>query len=236
MKRYIALIALAILASALTVSAADIESVTLSDILAGIGRARAPVVAGKYVVFTAPGNARYTGIAFDFEEYRQTHPFKRIVRRDADGKPLENTLFYIAEIPPETSEINYRMVVDGLWTTDPLNPSKTYDYENGMTVSKVLVPRYEVFKTSAAPAGLVRFTWEGETGRHIALAGSFNGWDPFMYALEEREPGRYSLELPLPKGTWYYAYFEGTDQLPDLANDNRVYTKDGRVASVITVR
>ena len=66
------------------------------------------------------------------------------------------------------------MVVDGLWTTDPLNPSKTYDYENGMTVSKVLVPRYEVFKTSAAPAGLVRFTWEGETGRHVITSYSIH--------------------------------------------------------------
>lgn len=235
MKRFAALITLAILASALSVAAADIESVTLSDILAGIGRERAPVVAGRFVVFTAKGTARYAGIAFDFEEYRQTHPFKRIIRRDADGKPLENTLFYIAEIPPETGEIRYRMVVDGLWTTDPLNPLRAYDYANGMTVSKVDVPRYEVFKTSAAPSGSVRFTWEGETGRHIALAGSFNGWDPFMYELEEREPGRYSLELPLPKGTWYYAYFEGTDQLPDPANDDRAYTKDGRVASVITV-
>jgi len=236
MKRITSILCALVAAASLGASAAGIESVTLNNLMAGITRAREPVVSGRYIVFTASGDARFTGIAFDFERYRQTHPFQRLVRRDADGKQIENLLFYIAEIPPETSEVRYRMVIDGLWTTDPLNSETAYDFANGMSVSRLPVTPYEVFKTAQRPAGAVRFTWEGQSGKRIGLAGSFNGWDPFMYEMEELEPGKYELDLPLPAGTWYYAYFEGTDQLADPNNDDRAYTRDGRVASVVTVR
>ena len=235
MKRFKSACILLAISATLGLSAAGIESVALNNLMAGITRAREPVVSGRYVVFTAAGNARFAGIAFDFERYGKTHSFQRLIRRDADGETLENLLFFIAEIPPETSEIRYRMVIDGLWTTDPLNAETGYDYANGMSVSRLRVPSYEVFKTAQKPSGCVRFTWEGKSGKRVTLAGTFNGWDPFMYELEEIAPGRYELDLPLPPGTWYYAYFEGTDQLQDPNNDDRVYTKDGRVASVVTV-
>lgn len=223
---------------------ADIEPVAYSNLVAGISRARSPVVSGKYIIFTARGTARYTGISFDHEQYRTVWPFKRIVRkdekgepvRDETGKPLENVLFYIAEVPPETTEIRYRMVIDGLWTTDPLNPSSAYDYANGMMVSTLAVDRYEVFTTSIRKNTGVRFACISEPGKTVRLAGSFNNWDPFMYEMTETKDGYYELALPLPAGTWYYAYFTGTEQIPDSLNPDRVYTKDGRVASVIEVR
>lgn len=127
------------------------------------------------------------------------------------------------------------MVIDGLWTVDPLNEATEYDYDNGMRVSTVAVERYEQFRTKDVSGGLVRFACEARAGSSIRLAGSFNNWDPFMYDMEEIAPGRYEIYLPLPRGTWYYAFFEGMSQIPDAANDERVYTKDGRVASVVRV-
>jgi len=128
------------------------------------------------------------------------------------------------------------MVIDGLWTTDPLNSQTEYDYNNGMMVSALSVDYYEVFQTANVNQGQVRFTYIGDPGNVIDLAGSFNDWDPFMYEMTETSPGKYELVLPLPAGTWYYSYFEGTTQLKDDTNSERVYTKDGRVASVVTVK
>ena len=222
---------------------AGIESITYNNLVAGISRVREPVITGKYIIFTASGSARFTGIAFEHEKYRKTWPFKRIVKKDelglpqkdATGKPVDTILFYIAEIPPDMSEIRYRMVIDGLWTTDPQNTSIVYDYENGMNLSRVAVEKYEIFATSNRNQGQVRFTYEGKSGSTIRLAGTFNSWDPFMYELTETSYGKYELVLPLPAGQWYYAYFEGTTQLRDTTNTERVYTKDGRVASVVIV-
>ncbi|HNQ96878.1 MAG TPA: isoamylase [Treponemataceae bacterium] len=242
MKRIIILICFALCAVAPLV-AAGIEAITYSNLVSTISRVRSPAVSGTYVVYTASGRARHTGIAFEHENYTQVHSFQRLIRKDEFGKPrrtesgkLEDTiLFYIAQIPPQTSAIRYRIVVDGLWTADPENPLQEWDAERGFSVSVLEVDSYEVFKTSNVQSNTVRFTCIAPSGQKVSLAGSFNNWDPFMYEMTETSAGMYELTLPLPRGTWYYAYFQGTTQVPDTTNSDRAYTRDGRVASVITI-
>lgn len=227
----------------LPASGAEIEALTYNNLVSTISRAREPVISGRYIIFTASGQARHAGIAFEHENYTNLRTMRRLIRKDETGSPrrdetgklLETILFYIAEVPPGLGEIKYRMVIDGLWTTDPLNPTTVYDYANGMMVSSLPVEYYETFKTNNVQAGQVRFVCRAKPGSDIRLAGSFNNWDPFMYEMTETSPGEYELQLPLPRGVWYYAYFEGTTQLPDATNPDRVYTKDGRIASVVTV-
>ena len=91
------------------------------------------------------------------------------------------------------------------------------------------------YKTAVENNGRTRFVYQGESGKKIYLAGTFNNWDPFMYSLEEVMPGRYELYLPLPNGVWYYAYFKDGKQIPDTTNREHVYMADGRTASVISV-
>ncbi|HRR01377.1 MAG TPA: isoamylase [Treponemataceae bacterium] len=242
MKRLVVILLATVLTS-LPLSGSDIESVTYTRLVSSISQPDSPVVSGKYVIFTARGDARHAGISFRHENYATIHSLKRIVRRDefglpqkdSAGKPLDTVLFYIAHVPPGTEEIQYRMVINGLWTTDPLNTRTAYDRENRMQVSVLPVERYETFRTDHVKNGEVRFTCTAESGKTIRLAGSFNNWDPFMYVLPEIDPGKYEIILPLPRGTWHYAYFEGTTQLPDYTNPDRVYTRDGRVASVVTI-
>ena len=38
-------------------------------------------------------------------------------------------------------------------------------------------------------------------GSRLGVAGSFNGWDPWRTPLREVEPGRFELDLKLPRGT-----------------------------------
>ena len=245
MKRVSIILAM-VLCSIVPLCGAEIEAITYNALVASISRAREPVVSGKYVIFTASGNARYVAIAFAHENYTKTHTFQRIIHRDElgnpqkdeSGKPLETVLFYIATIPPGTKELRYRMVIDGLWTTDPLNSHTEYDHDNRMDVSILPVDYYEVFNTQPVRTGVVHFSYFAKSGSIIRVAGSFNNWDPFMYELHETIPGsgKYELELSLPPGIWYYAYFEGTTQIPDNTNPDRVYTQDGRIASVITVK
>jgi len=242
MKRlYHTLIAIFLLAA--PAFSAGIEQVTYNNLVALISRVREPVISGKYIIFTAEPEARHVGIAFEHEKYKKIWSYQRIVRRDEFGKPQKDAegnlrkqiLFYITEIPPGMTEIRYRMVIDGLWTTDPLNAGTAYDYDSGMNVSTLSVEYYEIFQTQNVNRGQVRFTCNGSPGSTIRLAGNFNNWDPFMYDMIEFKPGQYELVLPLPEGTWYYAYFEGTSQLPDNTNAERVYTRDGRIASVVVV-
>ncbi len=225
---------------------AQIDSVRYTRLVAEIGEPQPPVVRGRNIIFTASGDARHMAIAFEHEGYAVLHNFMRLLPRGERGatqdpsgarttQRAESTLFYIMEVPEETSEIRYRIVRDGLWSADPLNPQSVYDFSTGTRVSVVQVEPWRIYRTSSVDSRSVRFVYEGQSGEVIRLAGTFNNWDPFMYEMREFERGKYELTLPLPKGTWYYAFFIGTTQLQDTSSSMKVYTKDGRVASVITV-
>ncbi len=239
MKRLLPLLAFGI--SLLAVAPA-VEPIAYHALATAITRPVPPSVNNRIMVFTAPGTARHVGIAFEHEDYRKIHSFQRLVRRDLSGQPQrdesgtlrEQVLFWIGEVPQGMTEIRYRMVIDGLWTVDPLNPSTVYDYRSGMNLSVLNVEYWKTFETDTT-SGPVTFRYEGASGRIIRLAGNFNNWDPFMYEMIEVAQGRYELTMALPRGTWQYAFFEGSSQVPDLTNHNRVYTRDGRVASIITV-
>lgn len=204
----------------------------------------APFLSGNSVVFTAKPDARYIGIAFDFENFREIHSFQLKKIYDIDGEVTNSFFFYVLDLPKSVSNIEYRLVVDGLWTTDPLNPKTVYKPSSGLTLSKLalnrnLIPETEVRKvsgTSKDENGVVHFVYRGKPGQHIRLGGTFTNWDSWIYELDETEPGIYQIDLPLPPGTYYYSFFNGVSSMVDTSNPDRGYTADGKVASVITVK
>jgi hypothetical protein len=214
----------------------EIDPYTYGDLVETIARADAPLITGKYIIFTAAGSARHAGIAFEHENFQSIHAFQRLYRSDEEADSKRSILFYIMQIPEEMRELRYRLVINGLWSTDPLNPEEIFDYSAGMSLSILKIPYQKEYKTAVENNGRTRFVYQGESGKRIYLAGTFNNWDPFMYTLEEVMPGRYELYLPLPNGVWYYAYFKDGKQIPDTTNRQHVYMTDGRTASLISVQ
>ena len=223
------------MAAAAQAEQAAIDTQTYGELVETIARADAPLITGKYIIFTAAGSARHVGIAFEHENFQSIHSFQRLYRSEEDTDTKKSILFYIMQIPEEMRELRYRLVINGLWSTDPLNHDEIFDYSAGMSLSLLKIPYQKEYKTAVENNGRTRFVYQGETGKKIYLAGTFNNWDPFMYVLEEVMPGRYELYLPLPNGVWYYAYFKDGKQIPDTTNREHVYMADGRTASVIAV-
>lgn len=206
-----------------------------ATIVKGIKSVRAPFISGDYAVFTAEDASRYVGIAFDFENYRTIHTFNKIVSYDEEGEPQSSMLIFLQPLPKNCTRITYRLVIDGLWTSDSTNSNRYFDRKVGTWFSYIDVNRpYEV-ETAVTSDHKVHFVYEGKPGLKVRLAGTFTNWDSFIYYLNETEPGRYELDLTLPAGTWYYCFYSGMDRLTDPNNLDRVYTQDGRIASVITV-
>ena len=207
---------------------------TLDQIRTGIKEAKEPYITDGYIVFTAVDNHRFTGIAFDFEDYRTIHTLERLVSYDYEGNPLRTVLFYITPVPKNSTGVEYRMIFDGLWTTDPLNPVKQFSFESGTYVSKIsyknITPTVTEKKNDK-----VLFVYDSDPNRVVRLAGTFTNWDSFIYYMYETSPGHYELELPLPKGTYYYCFYEGLSPMLDQNNKEKVFTPEGRIASVITV-
>ncbi|MDR1179697.1 MAG: hypothetical protein LBK44_04265 [Spirochaetales bacterium] len=193
--------------------------------------ASAPEIMDDTVFFSCKprGDVRYVGIAFAHEEFREIHIFER----NEFG-----VLFIFYPIPEELHSLDYRLVIDGLWVTDPENPLKIRDAA-GLSLSRFELPVSAAQPVARSPViredGQVEFNFEAPPGRDIYLAGSFNGWDPYMYRLRETRPGLYSLSLRLLQGTYYYMFtVEGRKRLDPL-NPNRGQDEDGYEISILFV-
>lgn len=200
-----------------------------------IEKAGAPIVSDDFIIFTAEPDYRYVGIAFDFEGYKEIHPFEILKFYDEDQNVTRKVMFYCYERKHERSEIKYRLVFDGLWACDPLNPNKVYDENTNLYFSKVDDPGSVHVVTKTGTNEETRFVYKGESGLKLHLAGNFCSWDPFIYEMKEVAKGLYELYLPLPKGTYYYNYYQGLTPLTDSTNTEKVYTPEGRICSVIRV-
>lgn len=190
----------------------------------------APLVREHWVVFSyrPTSSARYVAARFEHEGYAVLHPFRL----------NEQKVFVLVYRPPEgLDELTYRISVDGLWMRDPANPVYSTD-SFGTEYSHVGL---EGLRPSPArdPVvsrdGRVTFTYRGAPGRIVAVAGSFNSWDPYVHVLDELAEGLYSLTLRLPPGPHYYLLVDNGRRRLDPANDEIRRDSEGQLASYFHV-
>jgi len=229
------------------IGAVDIGSYRFIEHLRGITAPREPHLYEGGVVFTAPSSYRRVGISFAHENYARVHWFQRLLlprdaaeftRRGRIQKNVEQTLdsgimFHVQPIPGNLKNLDYRMVIDGLWTADPMNPL-TVSGPSGIVESRILLPERPITEQAPAP-GTFRFFYRAPPGEIINVGGSFNNWDPFMHQLRETSPGLYTLTLHLPPGTFQYVFFRRGEMIPDPENHRRLYSRDGRSVSEAVV-
>ncbi len=206
------------------------------NIVSSIRGVQAPQIIDDYIVFTAENNARLVGIAFDYENYSVIHPYSLRKTWDYEGEMTGSWYFYILEKPKKIQSISYKLVIDGLWTTDPSNPESFYDWENGIELSRIKLPAEEKVITETLQEGYTKFICNAEPGQKVRLGGSFTNWDSWIYEMTEVAPGKYEISLPLPPGIYYYAYFTGLKRFIDDTNPLKTYSADGKMASQIIIQ
>jgi len=231
--------------------AVDIESLDsykVTDYLLNLKEPAPPAFIEDMVVFTASSSLRRVGVAFADEGFYKVHWFRQmLVSQDpadllADPKntnPYKDSgiLFYVHKLPEGAAELEYRLIINGLWTTDPANPNTRRDGNSGLTRSILALPQREPeLNPLKGPPGSLSFVFKGPPGETVSVGGSFNGWDPFMYELKEGPAGTYTINIPLPPGKYQYVFFHRGQRYLDPNNARSVYSKDGRAASEITIR
>ncbi|MDR1325894.1 MAG: hypothetical protein LBK00_07665 [Treponema sp.] len=130
-----------------TIGALDTESYQFVDYLLSIERPGAPRLFEDGVIFTAPSSYRHVGIAFAHEGFSTVYWFRRLMTPDPDAEPQKTgalyrdsgILFHAYTVPAEVVELEYRLVIDGLWTIDPANPHYRID-NAGLSRSLVSIP------------------------------------------------------------------------------------------------
>ena len=231
------------------INAAETESYQVIEHLLSLPGPCAPIVVDDVIIFTAPSSYRRAGVAFSHEGFSQVHwlrqlliPQENLSLPEMHGKkqdPYKDSglLFYIHEIPENTPAIEYRMVINGLWTLDPANSLSRTDSATRLKYSVLELPvREKKPDFFSGPPGSLNFNFKGPPGETVTVAGSFNGWDPFMYELKESPAGTYSLNIPLPPGRYQYVFFHRGERYVDPNNPSRVYSRDGKAASEIVIQ
>jgi hypothetical protein len=119
---------------------------------------------------------------------------------------------------------------------DPANPEMRRDSASGLDWSVVSMPAAKPSPGPLkGPPHTLSFYFQGPEGERITVGGSFNGWDPFMYELKESPAGVYTLNLPLPPGTYQYVFFHRGERRLDPYNPNRAYSREGAAVSEIVI-
>jgi hypothetical protein len=241
--------AILLLVIAGSINAADIESSQFITHLKSLSGPGAPELYEDSVIFTAPSSLRRVGVAFAHEGFAKVYWLRQfMIPQDPLGAPIprgkkapdpymdSGLLFLVYRIPENFSELEYRMVIDGLWTTDPANPASRKDSRSGLTHSVLTLPaKPPVPSPNNGPKGYLSFSFNGPPDATVTVAGSFNNWDPVMYELAESPAGTYSLTIPLPPGTYQYVFFHRGERYLDPYNFRRAYTKEGNIASEVVL-
>lgn len=192
----------------------------------GLREAGEPVRIGDTLILSYDRERplRYVGAVFAHEDFAEQHIFQR---------NRHDVLFLAYELPEGLDEVEYRLVADGTWTTDPENP-QTRRLATDTQVSVVDVsdrPDPPPEGPRRLEDGRVEFVYEGTPGRRVYVSGSFTNWDPYRHRMNEIEPGRYRIRLPLREGTHYYQFITNGLRLPDPANQRVTYRRAGRSVS-----
>jgi len=247
--RFFVLLAVITSCFSIAVNAADWETYELIDKILSLHGPAAPIIHENMVVFTADSKLRRVGVAFAHENFAHTYWFRQLlVSQDRLNAPIppgakfpdpyidSGIQFHVYEVPGHLRELEYRIIVNGLWTLDPFVEQIRRDPVTGLSLSVLSLPHRPQKQSplNGLPEGLY-FTFRGPPGESITVAGDFNSWDPFMYELKETTPGDYSLTIPMPAGTYKYVFFYRGQRYADPHNPRRVYTVDGKAASEIVV-
>ncbi|MDR1319755.1 MAG: glycogen-binding domain-containing protein [Treponema sp.] len=232
-----------------TAGAEDIESYRFIDRLLSLPGPGAPEVFEDMVIFTAPSSYRRAGVAFANEGFSKVHWFRQLVvpqdpldapippgRKMPDPYKDSGLLFYVYQFPEGLRELDYRLVINGLWTTDPANSAGRKDKVSGLAYSSLSLPAVEIPGPLKGPPGSLSFFFEGPPGEIVTAAGRFNGWDPFMYELRENPAGVYTLNIPLPPGKYQYVFFHRGERFLDPRNPKRAYSREGKAVSEIEIQ
>lgn len=92
-------------------------------------------------------------------------------------------------------------------------------------------------KKAAASKKDVKFTFHGDKGLAVYVAGEFNGWDPTAKKMAYKaKSGIYEATVKLAAGTYQYKFVVDGTWCADPENANAVANDQGTFNSVVEVK
>lgn len=210
-----------------------VDAQRLEIALKSVERSAPPFLTGDVAILSYRpvfGRVRHVGARFMHESFAVLHSFSL----------NEYGVFVLAcEIPEGIDALRYRMVVDGLWMDDPVNPEYEMDaMGNRISVFRIEKPPQRQIRNPApaADGGLI-FTFRGKAGQRVSIIGDFNNWESSLNLLSEvpGRPGYFSIRLRVMSGEHYYCFFTEGARVLDPFNPQTATGPAGTPVSYFSV-
>lgn len=213
-----------------------------------------PFVYEKYAIFTYYDKSEKSSVNLisSADNYTTLYPFVRL----SSNKKILVLLF---PRPLDDIELNYRLVINGIWNHDLSNPNYIVD-KNGVQISTIAIPAIEnryLPSFTTLENNMIRFMFsqnelilnmqstslnlvvlEPNDTIPVFLNANFTGWDPFLLKMEAI-PNRDSqlfVDVRLEPGIYYYYYQVGNTSVLDPRNQDIVRLESGLYVNRIVVK
>ena len=166
-------------------------------------------------------------IAGNFNNWR-----KKPMHRNSHG-----VWFMVVNPPKGKKTIEYRFVVDGYWTTNPLGENH-FRQEYGSMVSYVrykLKPKQKRARSKVVDNNKIRFAIYMPQAKRITVAGTFNNWNMWQDFLRKSSNGLWVLEKDLPPGEYLYRFYVDDHWRLDLYNPDTRLDHTGQMSSRLVI-
>ena len=209
----------------------DMDPLIMNIRILGLEEAGPPMVMGTKLIFTYKNEnkdaywVKMVGARFEHEDYRILHTYYR----------NEQNIFILPyPLPDNLVKLKYRIVVDGLWMSDPFNPEQEKDLLGTVFSVVNIDPSIPTtFKNPRInPDGSVTLMYRSLSATRVTLTGEFNNWDPFSHNLTQEKPGLFSITLRLLPGPHYYLFVvDGNKTLDTFNLDSAIDYEDYQVST-----
>ncbi len=230
-----------------------LQDTLLFQALSSIKEQIPPFIYDKYAVFTYfdTNENSSVSIASSTNNYKEPLPFFRL-------QSNKKVLVQLIQRKAYDTTLQYRMVINGVWSYDTSNPNTIID-PNGIPLSTITIPSLDSqYIPSFIPLGnnRVRFVLSSATSainlhstamrgaaidlskaHAIYLNANFTGWDPFLLKMEQNTiiDGAYIADVTLSPGTHYYYFQIDGKGILDPKNDDIVQLKNGLYVNRIVI-
>lgn len=188
-----------------------------------------PLVLNDEIIFFYKGYARKVLIAGDFTGWRPELLM---------GLKTTNFWQFSWDERLKKGVYHYKLVVDDIWTEDPMNTNFVLD-DSGQKISTFtleddFIPHLKYPLWVDKDEWIFRF--HDEQARQLSLVGNFNNWSPYSHPMKYLGGGDFEIHVRLKPGLCVYAFVRDGKWVPDYNNLHQYREGENTIVSVIYVR
>ncbi|MGC8870174.1 MAG: hypothetical protein ACP5PT_03675 [Brevinematia bacterium] len=187
-----------------------------------------PIVSDDYILFISTNQAKVIKILLENKEWKP-------INMSYDEK--SKLWYYQLEENLKKGKYRYKLMIDDIITTDPLNPNLEPDGIGGFFSVFELKNDLEIIKSNPRKLSksIYEFRYKDLNATKVILCGSFNNWNPYELEMKREEGGIWKIKIHLPKGKHYYYFIVDDEITPDPLNNKSLKDKNGYTVSLVEV-